>query len=191
VVPEQSRQKDASLVATVLDDSHRRMQTDRPRILGWGNGMARFDGREDVAGLRIPAEDQGHSESVGRERVAVSSDSQRDEATIHLMQVACNTCTQERSNPTHETSWIVHPRRKRVLLEPSGDHRRGLEFRGKMLETEDAGFVDDAVAVVVDGVPAVVDGVEVDVDEAPSHPLRVDEDGNRRDEAAQRHEEPC
>ena len=117
--------------------------------------------------------------------MAVSSDSQRDEATIHLMQVVCNTCTQETSNPTHETSWIVHPRRKRVLLEPSGDHRRGLEFRGKMPETEGAGFVDDAVAVVV------VDGVEVDVDEAPSHPLPVDEDGNRQDEAGQRHEEPC
>ena len=153
--------------------------------------MARFDGREDVAVQRIPTEDQGHSVSVGPERMAVSSDSRRDEATIRLMQVACNTCTQETSNPTHETSWIVHPRRKRVLLEPSGDHRRGLEFRGKMPETEDAGFVDDVVAVVVDGVPVAADGVEFDVDEAPCHPLPVDEDGNRRDEAGQRHVEPC
>jgi hypothetical protein len=82
--------------------------------------------------------------------------------------------------------------RKRVLLEPSGDHRRGLEFRGKMPGTEGAGFVDDVVAaVVVDDVPVAADGVEFDVDEAPSHPLPVDEDGNRWDEAGQCHEEPC
>ena len=105
------------------------------------------------------------------------------------MQVVCNTYTQETSNPIHEMSWNVHPWRKRVLLKPSGDRRRGLEFLGKMPGTEDAGVEDDAD--VVDVVPAGGDVVGVDVDEAPPHRWPVDEDGNRRDAAEQHHEEPC